>query len=29
MGRNFLIEALRNNEAGKGKKGDDFFDANA
>ena len=29
MGRNFLIEALRNNEARKKKKGDDFFDANA
>ena len=29
MGKNFLVSALRNNEAGKGKKADDFFDCNA
>lgn len=29
MGRNILVEALRANEAAKGKKSDDYFDCNA
>lgn len=29
MSKNILLNALRDNEASKGKKGDDFFDANA
>ena len=29
MGKNFLIEALRNNEAAKGKKSDNYFECNA
>lgn len=29
MGKNLLIEALRANEASKGKKGDSYFDCNA
>lgn len=29
MGKNILVEALRANEAAKGKKSDDYFDCNA
>ena len=29
MAKNILVEALRANEAGKGKKADDYFDCNA
>ena len=29
MGKNLLVEALRANEAAKGKKSDDYFDCNA
>ena len=29
MGKNFLIQALRENELAKGKKGDDYFNCNA
>ena len=29
MGKNFLIESLRANEASKGKKSDNYFDCNA
>ena len=29
MGKNLLIEALRSNEAAKGKKADNYFDCNA
>ena len=29
MGKNLLIEALRANDAAKGKKADNYFDCNA